>query len=120
MMTRVAAAAAAIWLFCAFTPDALDADFTAFLTAGSPRDADKAAQRLIKDGVDFDTAWARLKKGRVYGKAPTGRRFERQVVDGASFENTIDVPDEYDPARPWILRVQLHGGIGRPDPQDPR
>ena len=57
MMTRVAAAAAAICLYCAFTPDS--------------------------------------------------RRFERQVVDGASFENAIDLPDDYaavDPARAAVRR----------------
>src|SRR5262249_39308634 len=34
-------------------------------------------------------------------------------------ENTIDVPDEYDPSRPWPVRVQLHGGIGLPSPRAP-
>src|SRR5204862_6872456 len=65
-------------------------------------------------------AWERLKKGRTYTKAATGRRVERQHVDGASFENTSEIPEDYDPSRRWPVRVQLHGGIGRPEPQDPQ
>jgi dienelactone hydrolase len=27
--------------------------------------------------------------------------------------NVVEIPDSYDPAQPWPLRVQLHGGVGR-------
>ena len=120
MRTCIAVVAAAAILRASAVPSDTDAALTAFLNAASSHDAEKAAQRLIKDRVEFDTAWIRLKQGRVYAKAPTGRRFERQVINGLSFENTIDVPDDYDPSHPAIVRVQLHGGIGRPEPQDPR
>ena len=32
------------------------------------------------------------------------------------FNNVVDVPADYDPAQKWQLRVQLHGGVGRPSP----
>jgi dienelactone hydrolase len=118
---RLAGLVAAAALVCgAFVPARIDADFDAFFRAGTPGAAEKAANALVKNGVTFDAAWARLKKGRTFAKASTGRRVDRQNVDGLSFENTIDIPDEYDPSRPWPLRVQLHGGIGRPAPQEPQ
>jgi poly(3-hydroxybutyrate) depolymerase len=97
---------------------AVDKDFRAFWDAGSPRDAAKAADRLTRDGVDFDAAWQRLKQGRAYGRAPTGRRIERLRVGTDTFENAIEIPAGYDPARRWQVRVQLHGGINRPDPAE--
>jgi predicted esterase len=101
-------------------PDSIDGSFDAFFHSGNPGAAEKVGERIAKAGVDFDTAWARLKKGRAYSKASTGRRIERQNVDGTSFENAIEIPEDYDPSRPWPVRVQLHGGIGRPEPQDPQ
>ena len=32
-----------------------------------------------------------------------------------AFDNYIDVPADYDPARAWPVRVQLHGGVDRQD-----
>ena len=40
-------------------------------------------------------------------------------VGGATVENLIEIPAEYDPAKKWELRVQLHGGVGR-EPQEGR
>ena len=34
----------------------------------------------------------------------------------ASFPTRVDVPKTYDPARKYQVRVQLHGGVTRPDP----
>ena len=120
MIIRLLIVAAIALAAAAPAPDSIDATFDAFFGAGNPRAAEKIAERIAKSGIDFDTAWARLKKGRTYTKAATGRRVERQHVDGASFENTIEIPEDYDPSRRWPVRVQLHGGIGRPEPQDPQ
>ncbi len=65
----------------------------------------------------FDDAWARLKKGRSYifeKKGEFSLRWKSRT--GPYFNNVVDVPAGYDPARKWPLRVQLHGGIGRPSP----
>src|SRR5204863_4314331 len=118
VLIRTIILAALVLAASAPAPDSIDASFDAFFRAGNPGAAEKVADRIAKSGIDFDSAWARLKKGRTYAKAATGRRIERQNVDGTRFENTIEIPEEYDPSRPWPVRVQLHGGIGRPEPQD--
>jgi predicted esterase len=120
VILRTIIVAALVLAATAPAPDSIDASFDAFFRAGNPGAAEKVGERIARAGVDFEAAWARLKKGRAYTKASTGRRIERQNVDGTSFENTIEIPDEYDPSRPWPVRVQLHGGIGRPEPQDPQ
>jgi hypothetical protein len=94
--------------------NAIDAGFQSFWRAATPGDAAKVADRLLRDGVDFDTAWTRLKRGRPYGKAPTGQRLERTRIA----DNIVEIPERYDPSRPWPLRVQLHGGISRDDPRE--
>ena len=89
-----------------------------FWRAGSPRDAAKAADTLVKAGVDFDAAWAALKRGRSYERQQLGERAMRgSAQGGVAFDNYIEVPPDYDPARPWPVRVQLHGGVDRQDPE---
>jgi hypothetical protein len=39
---------------------------------------------------------------------------------GVAFDNLVEIPAEYDPARPWPVRVQLHGGIMRQNPEEGR
>ncbi len=93
-----------------------DSRFDAFFAAEGPADAAAAGQR-IADSVDFETAYARLKKGRVYLDEKRGEyslRWRSQT--GPFFNNVVDVPADYDPAKKWMLRVQLHGGVGRPSP----
>jgi predicted esterase len=85
-----------------------------------------AAARLMTDvagsGVTFDDAYARLKQGRNYSKtAPHGlRRLSNRTSDGLEHEYIVIVPDNYDAARAYQVRVQLHGGIGRPSAQPGR
>jgi predicted esterase len=69
----------------------------------------------------FDAAWQRLKTGKTYAPEKTGTFSIRYPAPGGdAFENVVAVPAEYQPARKWPLRVQLHGGIGRPGPQAAR
>jgi predicted esterase len=88
--------------------------FAAFWKAEDARGAARAAERIVKTGVDFDTAYVLLKAGRVYDKERTGE-FPMRFPAGAGllFENNVEVPGEYSPARAWQLRVQLHGGLNR-------
>ena len=65
----------------------------------------------------FDQAWQRLKTGPAYTAQKTGAfQIRYPFRNGIEFENWVDVPAEYDPARRWPVRVQLHGGVGRPAP----
>jgi len=91
----------------------LDAAFTAFWAAPTAAAAEKTVPALVAAGADFDAVWARLKAGRTYAKEKTGLIHVTTMVGGASLDNIIEIPEAYDPARPWPLRVQLHGGVGR-------
>jgi poly(3-hydroxybutyrate) depolymerase len=64
----------------------------------------------------FDEEYARLKAGRTYKKEATGRVELPTTVAGIRLDNVLEVPADYDPARKWPLRVQLHGGVGRQAP----
>jgi hypothetical protein len=91
----------------------LDAAFAKYWAAKDPADAAKASADIVKSGASFDDVHARLKRGRTYAKdVPTG------VVSGKrrQFEYTLDIPPAYDPARQYQVRIQLHGGVMRPDP----
>src|SRR5688500_12708701 len=93
-----------------------DTLFERFFAAESPADA-AAAGAQIAAAVDFDAAYARLKKGRTYLDEKRGEYSLRwRSKTGPFFNNVIDVPQDYDPLRKWPLRVQLHGGVGRPSP----
>jgi poly(3-hydroxybutyrate) depolymerase len=94
-----------------------DAALSQFVAASSAADAARAADAVVKSGVSFEQAYAALKKGRVY-KSDVPRGLVRQsYTSGAlTFNYQLEVPQNYDPSRAYQLRVQLHGGVGRPDP----
>lgn len=101
----------------AAAPSALDTAFKKFWDAANPQEAAKAADALVNSGVNFDEAYARLKRGRTYAAdAPHGVvRLHHHFALG-DFWYSVDVPQNYDPARSYQVRVQLHGGVmGRQD-----
>ncbi|HUR34599.1 MAG TPA: PDZ domain-containing protein [Vicinamibacterales bacterium] len=96
---------------------AADAALAQFLGAASPADAAKAADAVVKSGATFDEAYAALTRGRVYRRdAPTGIVKASHKAGDLTFNYQLEVPQTYDSTKPWQLRVQLHGGVGRPDP----
>ena len=94
----------------------IDVALAAFWAADDPGGAERAAQRILASDPDFASLFARLHAGRPYTKQPTGVRQMPTTVDGTRLDNVVDIPSDYDPARPWPLRVQLHGGVGRAAP----
>jgi len=102
---------------------AADADvaFARFFGARTPQDAAAVVDDVAGSGIAFDAAYERLKRGRVYARdVPRGivpRSYRR---DGVEFFYTLDVPETYDSARKYQVRVQLHGGVGRLDASAPR
>jgi dienelactone hydrolase len=92
----------------------VDAAFKTFWDAPTPAAAEKTVRGIVDSGVDFEDAWERLKTGRAYAKEKTGLIRVPVTVGGEGFETLIEIPDEYDAAKKWPLRVQLHGGVGRP------
>lgn len=94
-----------------------DVAFERFFAAENPADAAAAADQLVAGGADFEVAYARLKKGRSYGDEKRGEYALRwKSKSGPFFNNLVEVPADYDPSKTWQLRVQLHGGVGRPSP----
>lgn len=98
-------------------PPSVDALVEKFLAAETPVDAAAIGDQIAAAGGDFDSLYARLKTGRAYLDEKRGEYSLRwRSTTGPFFNNVVDVPAEYDPAKKWPLRVQLHGGIGRPSP----
>jgi Prolyl oligopeptidase family len=97
----------------------IDAAFEQFWAAASPSQAESAAKELIRQGVSFEDVWKRLKAGRHYVAYPGGIvTLKNATKDGATHFFSVNVPRNYDPARAYPLRFQLHGGVsGRTDNQ---
>jgi len=98
----------------------VDAAFKAFWDAPTASAAEKASHAVLGSGVSFDEAWTRVKAGRPYAKEKTGLIRHPASVGGVTIDNIIEVPAEYDAAKKWPLRVQLHGGVGRDWRDDPQ
>jgi predicted esterase len=107
----------AVRLGSAASPDAVDKAFSAYWAADSQQKASAAADGIAKAGASFDDAFARLKRGRTYSaSAPRGVVRLSHHLGSHDFAYQIEVPQNYDPSRKYPLRVQLHGGVARPDP----
>lgn len=125
MLTRSVAALAAV-LILGLAPvfaqpqRRLDEAFDAYWNAADARDAARQIDGVLKTGADFDTLYDRLAKGRTYRVEKTGTLVFRAPAVQGTFENRVDIPDDYDPAAKLPLRVQLHGGVMREQVQDDR
>jgi PDZ domain-containing protein len=99
---------------------AADLAFSNFFHADTAREAAVASDQIVASGVGFDEALRRLRQGRAYS-----RDVPRGVVQGSyrsgagEYFYTLDVPESYDPARKYQVRVQLHGGVGRIEANTP-
>jgi hypothetical protein len=94
-------------------PSGSDAALDAFLAAASPVEAARLVDGIVGTGVSFDEAHRRLQRGRAYGAQPTGLvRLKNRTSDGVEHHYVLNVPETYDPARRYQVRVQLHGGVG--------
>ncbi len=112
----LAVATLGVALVSASAPPVDDA-FHAYWNATSVPEAAQAAPAVVASGVSFDDAYARLRAGRTYqATVPRGVQKLTRSTDTGDFPYTVDVPPTYDPARKYQVRVQLHGGVMRPDP----
>lgn len=97
-------------------PAATGAVLERFVSAATAEEAASLAPDVVATDVTFDEAYARLKRGRTYSaEVPRGVVRESRRSGATEFVYTIDVPESYDPSRPYQVRVQLHGGVMRPD-----
>lgn len=91
-----------------------DAAFNRFFQAATADEVASASDAIVASGVAFDEAYARLKRGRTYtATVPRGVVQGSHRNDSGEYFYTLDVPQRYDPARRYQVRVQLHGGVGR-------
>lgn len=89
--------------------------FLKFFAAESPAEAEAMAGQFAS--FDPDYVFKRLKEGRTYLDEKRGEYSLRwKSKSGPYFNNVVEVPADYDPAQKLMLRVQLHGGVGRPSP----
>jgi hypothetical protein len=74
-----------------------------------------------KPAVDeFEETYARLRQGRVYSRdVPRGVVQGSRRTETGEYYYTLDIPESYDPARKYQVRVQLHGGVGRIESSEP-
>src|SRR5436309_15808802 len=93
---------------------AADAAFSSFFQARTAQGVAAASEQIVASGVGFDEAFSRLRRGRVYSRdVPRGVVSGSYRSDSAEYFYTLDVPESYDPARKYQVRVQLHGGVDR-------
>lgn len=91
-----------------------DAQFSSFFAARTPAEVSSASEAIVASGASAEQAAARLRQGRSYRP-----EVARGVVQGSyksdagEYFYTLDVPENYDPARKYQVRIQLHGGVGR-------
>src|SRR5262245_1010485 len=87
-------------------PPNLDAAFKAYWQAADSGDIERAARAIAASGASFDEVSRRLKTGRAYAPQQPGVRELPTSLNGTRLDNTLQVPDGYDPAKRWPLRVQ--------------
>ena len=114
LRTGAAALLATAALAAQLSPPGVDAAFAQFFAARTPDEQAAAIGRVVATGIGVDEAAQRLRNGRAYG-----RDVARGTVDGShrtadtEYFYTLDVPQRYDPAHRYQVRIQLHGGVGR-------
>ena len=115
MKALVCALVTAFALTAAVNQKPADPLLEKFLAAETPADAEAMAAQF--ESFDPDYLYTRLQQGRTYLDEKRGEYSLRwKSKSGPYFNNVVEVPADYDPARKWPLRVQLHGGVGRPSP----
>ena len=105
----------------AFSQSKLDVAFQKFWAAGSPSIAAKATEDLTRTGTSFDDLYQRLKVGRSYQAQKAGVvMLHNKSASGTEHYFAVNVPENYDPARKYQVRFQLHGGVGGRQDNKPR
>jgi acetyl esterase/lipase len=97
-----------------------DVAFSNFFHARTAREAADASDQIVASGVGFDEVFGRLRQGRVYSRdVPRGVVQRSYRSEAGEYFYTLDVPESYDPARRYQVRIQLHGGVGRIETNTP-
>src|SRR5262249_17843861 len=100
--------------------NAVDGAFRKFWSAKSPDEAGQLIDDIVKSGVAFDEAYSRLKTGSPYSAHKTGIVMVSDKINDVGHFYALNVPANYDPAKRYQVRFQLHGGVGGRDSNQPR
>ncbi|MGE0706082.1 MAG: PDZ domain-containing protein [Vicinamibacterales bacterium] len=94
--------------------DDVDQAFQEFWAARNVAEAAAAADAITRSGVTLDDALRRLQAGRAFTTdVPRGLVTLQHNLQNEGFGYSLDVPQDYDPARKYQVRFQLHGGLAR-------
>ena len=87
-----------------------------FWEAGSPAEIDAAVERILSLDPGIEALFPLVRAGGAYAAGvPRGRRvLTRRNPEGVEYRTIAWIPDDYDPARRYPVRVYLHGGVSRP------
>jgi predicted esterase len=96
--------------------EALPRALAAFWSAPGPDERAERIPAVLAAQSDPGALLAALRAGPVYSEqVPRGRVLRSRVgAGGQDHPWLLLVPDDYDPARRHMLRVELHGGMGCP------
>ncbi len=105
----------------AFPQSSAEALFKKFWAAKSAKEAAALIDDIVKSGVTFDDALSRLKRGREYTAQPGGvSRMTNRTDSGLEHHYAVNIPANYNPARRYQVRFQLHGGVENRTDNQPR
>ena len=94
----------------------LETAVDSFWAAGSGAEIDAAVETILTLDPGIEPLWSLIRAGATYeDDVPRGRQLlYRENADGVEYRYELYVPDDYDPARRYPVRVYLHGGVARP------
>ena len=69
----------------------------AYWSAETPEKRAAASSNVLTTGIGYDELATRLKAGREYRSARTGRVNLRATIRGVALDNVIDIPPDYSP-----------------------
>lgn len=95
--------------------DAVESLLDRFAAAEGLEEAREVADQILESDPEFDDVYAALGGGRRYSADVDVGVLERsrRNSDGTRHRYYLVVPERYDPARSYPVRVLLHGGVGR-------
>ena len=94
----------------------LDAAVAGFWAAGPAEEVNAAVERILALDPGIEALFPLVRAGGAYDPGvPRGRRvLTRRNPEGVEYRTIAWIPEDYDPARRYPVRVYLHGGVSRP------
>ena len=116
LVATILAAAAATTPTSIAADETLDTAFVEYWAAKSDAEIAAASASILATRAAVEDVRSRLKAGRIYTNPIAKGRLllSRENRDGIAHAYVLHVPESYDPAISYPVRVYLHGGVMRP------